>query len=350
MKIGIDISPLSSGHKVRGVGFYLVHLKDALLKYYPEQEYVFFQSSKEIPRNIDVIHYPYFDPFFLTLPITRWDKTVVTVHDLTPLVLKNEFPIGMKGFVKWHIQRLLLKSVRSIITDSENSKKDIIKLVGVPPNKVTVTYLAAGEEFKRLMTPDKGLMIKKKYDLPEKFALYVGDVTPNKNVPNIMKACIQAQIPLVMVGKALTEDLYDKENLWNADLVKAQLLAQENKQIHMLGFVSSEDLVMLYNLAQLVVLASRYEGFGLPILEAMACGCPVVTSRAGSLEEIAGDGAYFVDPQNVNSIAQGIIAVWNNPTLQKEIQEKGLQQAKKFSWKQTATDTIQAYKDVLQEK
>src|SRR5579872_7086795 len=105
MKIAIDISPLSSGHKVRGVGFYLQHLKDALMKYFPEHEYIWFEKPSEIPKDVDLVHYPYFDPFSLTLPFKRLQKTVVTVHDLTPLIFPEDFPSGFKGTLKWRLQR-----------------------------------------------------------------------------------------------------------------------------------------------------------------------------------------------------------------------------------------------------
>ena len=178
MKIAIDISPLQSGHKVRGVGFYLTYLKKALLEFYPEHEYSFFQKGDVIDRSVDIVHYPYFDPFFFTLPFIKRHKTVVTVHDLTPLVFPEHFPAGLKGNLKWQAQRFNLQKVDGILTDSEASKRDIQKIVGINSDYITVAYLAAGEEFKRLKSEDLRLKnTKRKYNLPDEFILYVGDAT-----------------------------------------------------------------------------------------------------------------------------------------------------------------------------
>src|SRR5438046_3377790 len=152
MKIGIDISPLSSGHKVRGTGFYLQHLKDALEKYFPENKYAFFTSGEKIPEKIDLVHYPYFEPFLITLPFKKPHKLVVTILDLTPLVFPEHFPSGVKGRLKWQVQRMLVKQADAIITISLASKKDIIRFTGIPARKIHVTYLAAGEEFKKIST------------------------------------------------------------------------------------------------------------------------------------------------------------------------------------------------------
>ena len=108
MKIAIDISPLSTGHKVRGVGFYLRHLKDALEKYYPQHTYVLFKDSRDIPEDVDLIHYPYFDPFAVTQPLMKKKPTVVTVHDLTPLRFPEHFPSGIKGRLKWQLNKGIL--------------------------------------------------------------------------------------------------------------------------------------------------------------------------------------------------------------------------------------------------
>jgi glycosyltransferase involved in cell wall biosynthesis len=347
MKIAIDVSPLQTGHKIRGVGFYLEHLKDALVKYFPENEYVFFERGEKLPEGIKLVHFPYFEPFFLALPLYKKFKTVVTVHDLTPIVFPQSFPRGIKGEIKWQMQRYALKRADAIITDSESSKKDIIKFVGAKERKIKVVYLAAGEDFRVLDNKPWAPDLIKKYNLPEKFVLYVGDVTSNKNLPRLIDAVKELKIPLVMIGKSLVSDDYDHDNPWNADLNRINELAKGDENIIKLGFVSAEDLIAIYNLATVFVLPSLYEGFGLPILEAMACGCPVVTSKEGSLGEVAGDAAFFVDAYDVESIAAGIKKVFGDENLQKELSEKGLEQIKRFSWKKTAEETIDAYKGVL---
>src|SRR5476649_408434 len=138
MKIAIDVSPLQSGHKVRGVGFYLSYLKKALLEYYPENEYLFFQQGDAVSNSVDLVHYPYFDPFFITLPFIKRHKTIVTVHDLTPLVFPQYFPVGFKGNLRWQAQRFNLRKVDGILTDSKTSKKDIERIVGVSSENVSV--------------------------------------------------------------------------------------------------------------------------------------------------------------------------------------------------------------------
>lgn len=347
MKIAIDVSPLQTGHKVRGVGFYLKHLKDALEVYFPQHDYFFFTETKELHGSIDLVHYPYFDPFFVTLPLIKRYPTVVTVHDLTPLVFPQYFPAGVKGRLRWQVQKRNLQNVNRIIADSEASKKDIVSLAGIPKAKVDVAYLAAGKEFRH--TKNKKTVIdelQKKYKLPDKFVLYVGDVTWNKSLPNLIKAVIKNDVPLVMVGKSLVQKDFDKLNPWNNDLTQVQTLANGHPKIFRLGFVPTNDLVTIYNMAVCFVMPSRYEGFGLPVIEAMQSGCPVITTKNGSLQEVAGEAAVYVEAEDFNSIAAGIKHVYNNESLQKELSQKGIKRAKEFSWKNTAFQTLEVYEKV----
>jgi glycosyltransferase involved in cell wall biosynthesis len=345
MKVAIDISPLQSGHKVRGVGFYLSYLKKELEKDSAEQ-FTFFTHRSSVPKDVELIHYPYFEPFFVTLPFFEQHKRIVTVHDLTPLVFPEHFPAGIKGNLSWQIQRLNLVRSDGIITDSLSSKKDIAKYTGIAEKKIHVVYLAAGEEFKEIKIDNLKQKILQKYNLPEKFVLYVGDVTWNKNLPRLIKAMKQINLPLVMVGKSLVQKDFEKTNPWNKDLVEVQKKTEGESNFIKLGFVPTEDLVTLYNLATVFVFPSLYEGFGLPILEAMQSGCPVVTTKEGSLPEVAGEAAYYVDAYDIESIAKGISDVFSSKELQNQLSEKGKDQAKKFNWKKTAEETIQVYKKV----
>jgi len=352
MNIALDTSSLKSGHylqhRVRGTGFYLQNLQASLEKYYPENKYIYFNRGDLLSGDIDVVHYPYFEPFFLTLPVFSKNKKIVTVHDLTPLVFPNHFKSGLKGNLKWQIQKRALKNADAIITDSESSKKDIIKYAGIDSAKVKVVYLAAGEEFKKVQSSKfKVQSLRKKYNLPEKFVLYVGDATWNKNLPRLIETVSKINVPLAMVGKALIDKKIDTQNPWNKDLVRVQGMAEQNKNVFRLGFVSPRDLVALYNAASLFIMPSIYEGFGLPILEAMSCGCPVVASRGGSLAEVVGTAGKYIDPYDIDSIAMGISEVFNSPNLQKELSQKGIIQSKKFTWRKTTDETMGVYRSVV---
>jgi glycosyltransferase involved in cell wall biosynthesis len=350
MKIAIDITPIKgemTGHKIRGVGFYLTYLQRSLLQYFPDNDYVFFARGEKIDESVDLIHYPYFEPFFVSWPVFSGQKRVITVHDLTPLVFPQHFPAGIKGNFFWQIQKQNLRSSQGILTDSLASQKDIIKIAGIKKENITVAYLAAAEEFKQKENGKWKQALKEKYKLPEKFVLSVGDVTWNKNLPRLIEAAKKKNIPLVMVGKTLVEQNFDRTNPWNKDLITVQQLTEGEKNILKLGFVPTDDLVMLYNYASVFVMPSVYEGFGLPILEAMQSGCPVITTKESSLSEVAGDAAMYVDAYDTMSIADGIEKVFYTKTLQESLVKKGIVQAQKFSWQKTAEQTIAAYKKVL---
>lgn len=351
MNIAVDVSPISfqssSGHKVRGAGFYITQLVESLKKYDTKNTYTFFENAKEISsgsENYDVIHYPYFDPFFLTLPLFKKKKRVVTVHDLIPVVLSKYFPTGLKGRVKWSIQKQLLKVSDHIITDSEHSKYDIVRVLQLPKELVSVVPLAVNSLYKPLqMSKKKREEITEKYNLPDQFVLYVGDATWNKNLPRLVAAIKQINLTLVMVGKALAETEFDRENPWNADLVRVEKETEGDKRFIKLGFVPTEDLVYLYNMATVFVFPSLYEGFGFPVLEALSCGCPVVTTQNSSLPEIAGEAAHYVMADDTTSIANGIGEVYFSKKLQVSFSKKGITQAKKFSWEKTAHETVKVY-------
>lgn len=368
MKIAFDTSPIKTGHSVRGVGSYtrnlLASLKKEIDKVSRDFEFTELnnQQSTINYKQYDLVHYPYFDLFFRTLPLNKPTKTVVTIHDVIPLVFPDHYPPGIKGWINFQIQKYSLKKVDAVITDSENSRDDIVKYLGYSREKIHVIYLAPGENFKK-MSCEAGSRfareIGKKYNLPEKFVLYVGDVNRNKNIPGLVKACEKVRIPLVIVGKQAAEEHFDRFHPENQDLVWLQkeyqstinnpstsLRTGQQSAIFLTGFVEETDLVKIYNLATVYCQPSFYEGFGLPVLEAMACGCPVVAAKTSSLPEICGDAALMVNPSDANDLANGLSQILKDANIAHDLATKGLKQVKKFSWEKTAKSTLAVYKVV----
>jgi len=343
MRIAVDVSRLNKDnlekHKVRGSGEYIEGLTSYLPKYDKDNSYVFV-SGGETPKDVDLVHYPYFEPFFLSLPQKSRIPSVVTVHDLIPLVFPKQFPAGIKGKIKWSIQKASLRRKNRIITDSNASKTDIETKAGIPSSRISVVYLAFKKE------PDKK-DIRKKYNLPENFLLYVGDATWNKNLIRLAEAVKRTDFKLVMVGKALVGNEVEPNNKWNKELIGFKKITKGDNRFVQLGLVSSEDLNALYNIASSLIMPSLYEGFGLPIVEAMVCGCPVISSKEGSLGEIAGNAAHSIDPYSVDSIEKGIREVLGDRALREKLSNDGLDHSKNFSWKKTVSSTVSAYKLAL---
>lgn len=337
MKIAIDISPLKSGHQFRGIGSYTKNLIEEMQSIKADDFSVKLVESRQTPKDCDLTHYPYFDLFFLTLPLVKPRPTIITIHDVIPLVFPKQFPSGIKGKAKFQIQKFSLKSVKAVLADSQASKDDIAKYLDFPRQKIFVVPLAAGKEFKQLK-------IKKKYWLPDNFVLYVGDVNYHKNVPGLIKAFskLDRSFNLVLVGKAFREDDL-KETGQIVQLIKSLNL---DDRVMRLGWIPEDELVAIYNLANVYCQPSFHEGFGLPVLEAMACGVPVVAANAASLPEIAGKASVLVDPYDINSIAGGIKEAIAN---RNELIKKGLVQASRFSWERTARETFRVYEKVFAE-
>ncbi len=347
MNIAIETSPLSGPHGRRGIGWYTNNLILALNKYENKHSYVLFNRTEKLPNNIDIIHYPFFDPFFLTLPPTHNKRSVVTIHDLIPLLYPDKIKPGIKGGLIWHIQKRKARNYGAIITDSGTSRKDIMEIIRVPSEKVHVVHLAAGEEFQ--IINDKRALIKivKKYNL-NKFLMYVGDVNFNKNIHSLMQSFQKVSHDYPDLDLALVGDgfLGSSREARDIDVLISNL--ELTHKVKRLGFVPTEDLVGLYNCAKVYIQPSFYEGFGLPVLEAMACGCTVVASRGGSLSEIMGETGITIDPENIGSIRDGIVkALELNTVERKELVNRELLQASRFSWRETAKQTVKVYESLL---
>lgn len=320
MKIAIDSGPLKSGDSVRGIGTYVRELLKAL-------NLEGTDISKEDLGKFNIVHFTRFNPFTVSIPSSkpRNTKFVLTIYDLIPLIYPNHYPPGVKGSVNWQTNKFLIKkNIDAIITISETSKKDICRFLGVGPRKVFVTYLAPRSIFKKLE-------IAKRYALPERFALYVGDVNYNKNIPNLVRACKIAKIPLVIAGKQAKE--IDNMDLNHPELT--HLKGLDWKDVTRLGYVSDEDLVNIYNLASVYVQPSFYEGFGLPVVEAIACEVPVAISKNQCHVEIMGPDFDYFDPLDPESMAKAILKP-----------NRGKKLPRDYSWAKTASDTKKVYAKV----
>ncbi|HCM37603.1 MAG: Glycosyltransferase [Candidatus Gottesmanbacteria bacterium GW2011_GWB1_43_11] len=344
MRVAI-IEPPLMGHMLRGTGVYTRNLARAL-EDVTDMEIV-MSEIESLPKNVDLYHFPYFDPFFRTLPVIRNKPTVVTVHDLTPIRFPEHFPRGIKGELKWQLQKYILRGIEAVITDSQASKVDVEKFVGLDPQKVHSVYLAPEPEFFEKRDKSEKENIRKKYQLPGKFAIYTGEVNWNKNLPNIIKAATLAKIHLLIISKSFIEKHEESYNPWKDSLLESQTLARNNPWVKGLGYVKLSELVTIYQMASVLLLPSYYEGFGLPVVEAFASGCPVITSDKGSLGEVAAGASLIVEPDDVSGMAKAIHSILTDQELGRKLIKKGKNKLSQFTWKKTADQTFNVYNSVL---
>ncbi len=219
---------------------------------------------------------------------------------------------------------------------SNNTKKDILDIVNIPENKINVIYEAANEKYKKITNKKLLTKIKQKYSLKAPFIFYAGSISLRKNIKKLLLAFQEVpanlNLDLVITGN----------KLWNNK--EEMQLIQKNQRIKLLGFIPDEDLPVLYNLAHIYIYPSLYEGFGLPLLEAQACGCPVIASNASSLPEIANNSALLINPDDENSIKDAIAKLAKNKELRESLIKKGFANAKAFSWDKTARQTLEVLK------
>lgn len=312
----------------------------------PSHTYSFFTEKRQISPKADIVHYPFFDPFFLTLPWTSPKPTVVSVHDLIPIVYPEHFPAGFRGQLKWQAQKFALRRVATtILTDSRASKKDIEQLLGFAPEHVFAVPLAPRKVFHPIKDKKRLTKVRKDLNLNNKFILYVGDVNWNKNIPGIVHAFnsyvkkSDNALELVLVGMAFRDTDIEETKAIHQEVDRLGLTSS----IKMPGFVSDEDLAGLYSQAEALVYPSFAEGFGFPILEAMACGCPVVTSNVSGLLEIAGP-AVTVDPNKAEDILRGLDMVLSfSSEIRREAIRNGFEWVKQFTWEKVAHETVAVY-------
>jgi len=343
MRIAIDTSPLFTGHESRGIGAYTKNLVEEFKSGKWDFDFVFF-DGKNYPADADLVHYPYFDLYFRTLPLKRDKVRIVTIHDVIPLVFPQHYPAGLKGRINFFFQKFALKNVDAVICDSRTSKEDIANKLSVPKSKIHVVYLAASPSFKKIDDQNFLNEVSKKYKLPKKFVLYVGDVNWHKNIENMLKAVKIAGCDLVIVGRAMVDDNIPQTREINGFIAKLGL----NKRIIKTGFIEENDLAAIHNLAKFTLLPSYYEGFGLPVLESMACGTPVVASNVASIPEISKDNIFFCEPTDPRDIAKKIKEVFSMQQDKRDnLSRKLIDEAKKFSWHRVAAETANVYRSAI---
>ncbi len=269
-------------------------------------------------------------PSYVSSPFIKC-KTIMTIHDLNHLEFPQFYTWFHKYYYKFIVKPSALKS-KTIITDSNFSKGEILNWLKCKENKIIVTYCGVDSNFKVIEDSDLLLYVKNKYKLPDEFILYIGNQKPHKNIKKLIEATslLKSNVQLIINGKpneVLTEQI-EKSKVQN--------------RVSFIGYVEDEDLPVLYNLAKVFVFPSLYEGFGLPPLEAMACGCPVVTSNTSSLPEVVSNIGDMVNPNNAFEIAK---AIDENIKIDKENYKKSaVEHALKFKWSYTAEKTYKIYK------
>ncbi len=369
MRIGIDYT--AAVHQRAGIGRYARGLVRALAQLDRENEYLLLVAGRpkeectfpvnfrlrylplsphrvtilwqrlRLPLPADLFTGPldlFHSPDFVLPPLCR-GKSILTIHDLSFL----RYPEGADPRLRWYLTQAVPRSIGQadlLLADSQNTKSDLIELLGVEEGRVEVLYPGVEERFHPL---NEGSLasVKARYSLDFPFILTVGTLEPRKNHVGLLQAysLLKGRHPhrLVIAG--------GKGWLYEGIFQEIERLSLEERVLF-LGYVPEEDLPALYNLADLFVFPSLYEGFGLPPLEAMACGTPVVVSALSSLPEVVGDGALLVPPQDIEALAEAMEKGLSDLSLRRELRGKGLEQAKRFSWSEAAKRLLAIYKRV----
>ena len=302
-----------------------------------EQIHVPWLLHRERP---DVFHAPHY-----VLPPAVGCRSLVTIHDCIHLVFPQYLPNrAAYVYAKASMWSAARRSNR-ILTVSEASKRDIIRFLNVPPEKIVVVHNAIDERFRVTPSEEAIARVRERYQLDHRFVLYVGNIKPHKNLVRLIEAfdrlrkCGFDELTLLIIGDEISK---------LPALRRAVHSHKLHKHVRFLGYLPDETLAVLYRLAVVFVFPSLSEGFGLPPIEAMACGAPVVTSNVSSLPEVTGGAAVLVDPYDVESIADGIARVLNNPALREELRVKGIARALDFSWERSVARTREIYQEVAE--
>ena len=375
MRIGIDATALPA--QPVGVGNYIIQFVKALAKMDIDYELIVFaQKSKrdlfDIPNdeNLHWVIVPDKSPMYrliweqttfpklvhraevdllhslhYTQPIRLGCPSIVTIHDMTFFLFPDLHTRSKRLFFPFAI-RSSVRRADALIAISESTRQDSIRLLGVSPQKIFTTQLGITDEFRVVKDNELLAKVREKYDLPEEFVLYVGLVEPRKNIPFLIRAYKSLadegiKHNLVIVGRIG----------WMYQEVFKQIeeLGLEGR-VQFTGYLPQDDLPMVYNLASLFVYPTKYEGFGLPALEAMACGTPVVTTAISSLPEIVGDAGLLIPPGDEQALASAMAEVLHDSTLFNQLRTRGLQRSEHFTWERTAQQTLKVYQQVLMGK
>jgi glycosyltransferase involved in cell wall biosynthesis len=300
-----------------------------------EQLHVPWVLRRERP---DVYHAPHY-----VLPAGVRCRSVVTIHDcihlMFPQYLPNKAAYAYARASMWAAAR------RSdcILTVSEASKRDILHFFDVPPEKIVVVYNAIDDHFWLTPPEEDVARVRERYQLDHEFVLYVGNIKPHKNLVRLIEAFAEFRktgfeaVKLLIIGDEISK---------LPALRRAVHRHKLHKHVRFLGYLPDRTLAILYRLAAVFVFPSLYEGFGLPPLEAMASGTPVVTSNVSSLPEVAGDAAILVDPYDVDSIVDGLRRVVGDRAVAADLRRRGLERAREFSWERSVEKTRQVYQEV----
>lgn len=289
--------------------------------------------------NVDVVHSTTFCAPRFALGRKR---LVVTIYDLS-FVTYPEFhlPANVEHCLRG--TKLAIERADALIAISESTRRELIEEMGAPPERIVVTPLASGRGLQRVSDPARLDAVRRRYELPERFVLFLGALEPRKNVLRLLEACaalsptLRREFPLVVAGA----------QGWLNDSVHEQVQKLGlGESVRFAGYIEPADLAALYSLATVFAYPSLWEGFGLPVLEAMACGTPVLTSSVSSLPEVAGDAAVLVPPTDVHAIAEGLNRLLEDDALRVDLARRGPRRAAQFSWERCARETLAIYEAV----
>jgi alpha-1,3-rhamnosyl/mannosyltransferase len=282
-----------------------------------------------------------------TAPLWPPRPALVTLHDISYAAHPEWYPYPLNAARKlWY--RASARRADAILTDSEFSRREILRVYGINPARVFRVHLGVNRTtFRRSEDPDRLIDFRRRYRLPGCFILHVGDIHPRRNLDRALAAFHQVrasdpqsrELRFVLVGRKLLA----------GDSLEAALQNESDSGIRGLGYVEEVDLPLFYSAAAALLFPSLYEGFGLSVLEAMACGCPVIVARGTACEEVAGTAAIAVDPQDVAAMAEAVRALLTNQEVAARYSQAGLARAESFSWRRTAEETLAVYRKVLDE-
>lgn len=291
------------------------------------------QPVQLLRAGVDLLH-----SLAFVQPVALPCAGIVTIYDLSFVLFPQRFPPWRRMYLRWGAG-FSARSARRVIAISESTKQDIVRFLGVPESKVDVVACGVDEDFRPMESAEKVDVLRSRRHLPPKMLLFVGTLEPRKNLTTLLRsyALLKQRFeppPLVIGGPTG----------WRHEEIFS--LAQEldlQDDVLFPGFIPREELPLWYNAASAFVYPSLYEGFGLPPLEAMACGTPVVASNASSLPEVVGDAGLLVEPTDAEELAQAMQRVLSDDDLRDSLRRKGLERAKKFSWPRAARETARAY-------